>query len=218
VINRNRVAMGSNGATVAAIAGAVALVAILLFFSVGQPFGTVNDFALLVMTVSLLPVMLAHYELGGIVPLWPARISLAGSSAAVLAWAVLQAALVVGTVTFDYEHAAIGPFAISSGLQILIGLWIAGASLLAGRWLPSATRWLGIVAGVGTVVMSIGLLLGGVNHPLSYVGGIGYQVILPLWAWRLGRVFRQRAVEARPGAPESGPAAGYPAARRGEGG
>ena len=195
MINRTRVAAGSSAAVVVALAGVVALVAIVLFFSIGQPFGTVNDVALLIMTVSLLPVMLAHYELGGIVPLWPARLSLVGSSIAVAAWAIILGAMIVGFVTFDYEHAATGAFAISSALQVVIGLWIAGASLLAGPWLPAATRWLGVVAGVGTVVFSIGLLLGGVNHPLTYVGGVGYQIVLPVWAWLLSRVFRRRAIE-----------------------
>jgi len=193
VINRTRVAAGSRAAVVMAVAGGVALVAILLFFNVGQPFGTVNDLALLIMTVSLLPVMLAHYELGGIVPLWPARLSLVGSAIAVAAWAAILGAMILGLVTFDYEHAATGAFAISCALQVVIGLWIAGASLLAGPWLPAVTRWLGVAAGVGTIVMSIGLLLGGVNHPLSYVGGVGYQIVLPVWAWLLSRVFRQRA-------------------------
>lgn len=191
MINRGRVAAGATGATIAAVAGVVALVAIGLFFSIGQPFGTLNDLALLVMTVSLLPVMLAHYELGGIVPLWPARLSLAGSALAVAGWAIVQATMILGVVTFDYEQAASGAFAVFSVLQVVIGLWIAGASLLAGSWLPAVTRWLGIVAGLGTVLMSIGLLLGGVNHVLTYVGGVGYQVLLPIWAFFLARVFRQ---------------------------
>ena len=207
MINRDRVVAGSTGAAVAAAAGGVALVAIALFFGVGQPFGTLNDIALVVMTVALLPVMLAHYELGGIVPLWPARLSLAGSAIAVAAWAAIMAAMIIGLVTFDYEHAAIGAFAASSALQVIIGLWIAGASLFAGPWLPPTTRWLGVVAGIGTIVMSIGLLLGGVNHTLTYLGGIGYQVVLPVWAWSLSRVMRQR-----------GDGAGYPAPRVGEGG
>ena len=145
------------------------------------------------MTLSLGPVMLAHYELGGIVPLWPARLSLSGAVAAVFAWSLIQAAMIVGIVTFDYGRAATGAFAVSSLLQVAIGLWIAGASLLAGRWLPITVRLFGIVAGAGTVVMSIGLLLGGLNHPLTYAGGIGYQVVLPIWAYLLGRVFRMRA-------------------------
>jgi hypothetical protein len=127
------------------------------------------------------------------VPLWPARFSLGGAVAAVGAWAVIQVAMIVGLVTFDYEHAATGAFAVFSLLQVVIGLWIGGASLLAGRWLPTLVRLLGVVAGAGTVVMSVGLLLGGVSHTLTYVGGIGYQVVLPIWAYLLGRVFRARA-------------------------
>lgn len=193
MLDRGRVEAGASGALWVAIAGAVALVAIGLFFTVGQPFGTINDVALLVMTLSLGPVMLAHYELGGVVPLWPARISLAGAAVAVAGWAIVQAAMIVGIVAYDYNHSATGAFAINSVLQAVIGLWIGGASLLAGRWLSRLIRGLGMVAGVGTVVMSAGLLLGGMNHPLTYLGGAGYQVVLPIWAFGLSRVFRARA-------------------------
>jgi hypothetical protein len=199
-VNRFRVMSGASGATWVAIAGGIALVAIVLFFTIGQPFGTINDLALIVMVLSLGPVMLAHYELGGIVPLWPARLSLAGAIVAAAGWSLLQLAMVLGIVTFDYEQAATGAFAVSNLLQVVLGLWIAGASLLAGRWLPLTVRLLGIVAGTGTVLLSIGLLLGGVKHPLAYVGGLGYMVVLPIWAYLLGRVFTDRASEAAPNA------------------
>lgn len=208
MLNRERVMAGASGAVWVAIAGVIALVAIGLFFAIGQPFGTINDVALLVMTLSLGPVMLAHYELGGVVPLWPARLSLAGATAAVAAWSIVQAAMILGLAAFDYEHGATGAFAISSILQAVIGLWIGGASLLAGRWLPPVTRVLGIVAGAGTVLMSVGLLAGGVNDTLTYVGGIGYQVVLPIWAVALSRVFvaRAAAADASPGATGVAPA------------
>jgi hypothetical protein len=196
MLSTRRVAAGATAATVVAVSGLVALVAIGLFFSAGQPFGTINDLALLVMTVSLGPVMLAHYELGGVVPLWPARLSLAGAAIAVAGWALVQLAMIVGLVTFDYEHGASGAFAVEVALQVVIGAWIGGASLLAGRWLPLPVRSLGVVAGAGTIVMSIGLLLGGVNHPLTYAGGLGYQVVLPVWAFLLARVFRRSAGQA----------------------
>ena len=197
-MNRYRVIGGASGALWAAIAGVVALVAIVLFFTVGQPFGTINDLALIVMVLSLGPVMLAHYELGGVVPLWPARLSLAGAVAAAAGWSALQLAFVIGLVDFDYDRAATGAFAVSNLLQLVIGLWIAGASLLAGTWLPTTVRLLGIVAGVGTALLSLGLLLGGRSHPLSYAGGLGYLVVLPTWAFLLGRVFADRASEAAP--------------------
>jgi hypothetical protein len=196
-LSTDRVLAGASGATWAALAGLVGLITISLFFWIGQPWGTINDAAYLVMFLSLGPVMLAHYELGGIVPLWPARLSLGGAVAAVVAWAVVQVAFIVGLVQFDYDRAATGAFALSSLLQAAIGLWIAGASLLAGRWLPSGVRILGMLAGSGTVVMAVGMLLGGLNHPLTLAGGVGYGLVLPVWAWLLGRVFAARAREAR---------------------
>jgi hypothetical protein len=195
-MTRDRVVGGASGALWVGIAGVVALVTITLFYTVGQPWGTINDIAYLVMLLSLGPVMLAHYELGGIVPLWPARLSLAGAVAAVAAWAVVQVAFIAGFVEFDYTQAATGAFALSSLLQIAIGLWIAGASLLAGSWLPLGVRVLGIIAGAGTLAMSVGFLLGGLTHPLALGGGVGYGLVLPIWAFLLGRVFAAQARDA----------------------
>ena len=198
-MNVYRVTGGASGARWVAIAGVLALVTIGLFYWIGQPWGTINDIAYLVMTLSLGPVMLAHYELGGVVPLWPARLSLAGAIAVVAAWSVVQLAFILGLVDFEYEQAATGAFALSSVLQAGIGLWIAGASLLAGRWLPPGVRVLGIVAGTGTVLMSIGFLISGLTDPLALGGGVGYGLVLPIWAWLLGRVFADRARQATAG-------------------
>jgi hypothetical protein len=140
--------------------------------------------------------MLAHYELGGVVPLWPARLSLAGAVAAAAALAVIQVAMILGIGTFDYDHPATGAYAVWCVLQLVIGLWIAGASLLAGRWLPPLVRALGVLAGLGTIGLAAGLLIGGMSHALTTIGGLGYQLVLPVWAFLLGRVFRQRAREA----------------------
>jgi predicted outer membrane lipoprotein len=38
------------------------------------------------------------------------------------------------------------------------------------------------------------MLLGGVNHPLTYLGGIGYQLLFPAWAYLLGRLLTAAAV------------------------
>ena len=204
--NRSRVEAGARGAVVSAASGAVGLVAIALFFTVGQPFGTINDLAGLVMIGSLPFVMLAHYELGGPVPLWPARLSLGGAMLAVGGWAILQVAFVLGWLKVtDVQQAATGGWAVQAVLLGVIGLWIAGASLLAGRWLPIVVRFLGIVSGVGLLVMAAGLVRGGYADLLANVGGAGYQIVLPIWALLLGRVVRARV--ASPSAlPEHAPA------------
>jgi hypothetical protein len=38
------------------------------------------------------------------------------------------------------------------------------------------------------VVLGIGLLAGGVDHPLTYLGGIGYELVLPTWAFLMARL------------------------------
>lgn len=200
MINQGRLANGATAAFVGAAAGAIALVTIVLFFWIGEPFGTINDLALLVMTAALVPMALASYELGGRTPLRPAQASLALVTVSVIGWCAVQLAMVLGIVTFDYERGATGAFALEAYLQILFGAWILGASILAGRWLPSLERWLGALTGAGTVVIGIGLLLGGVDHPLTWVGGLGYQILWPVWAFLLGRNFRRAGSESVTGA------------------
>ena len=180
-------------AYVIAIAGVVALVAIVLFFAVGQPFGTINDLSAVVETLALAPVMFGFYELGGRTPITAARVSLVSGVAAVLVWSIVQVAMVLGLVTFDYVRPAIGGFAIEAVALIVIGAWLSGANLLAGPWLPGRLRWLGAMAGFGFALLGLGLLLGGLKHTLTYLGGVGYQLLFPLWGLLLGRVLDRRS-------------------------
>src|SRR5438874_1020119 len=84
-----------------------------------------------------------------------------------------------------FDAAAAGGWEIQMVFQAVIGLWIAGASLLAGRWLPAFVRTLGIVAGIGVLVMAVGIVHGGFQDMLTNVGGVGYQIVLPSWAFLL---------------------------------
>jgi hypothetical protein len=164
----------------------VAIVTIVLFFQIGQPWGTLNDTALLVVTAAIPLLMLAFWELGGLTPTPLALVAQVSGWIAVAVWCVVQALMIAGALTFDYEHAATGGLRVEAVAFIVIGLWVAGANLLAGSWL-SSIRWLGVAAGLGFVFLPIGLILGGVDHPLTYVGGIGYSIVLPVWAFLMGR-------------------------------
>jgi hypothetical protein len=181
------VAGAALAAYVVAGAAVVGLVTIGLFLWIGQPWGIINDLALLVMTLALAPLMLAFYELGGWTPTPLARLAQASGWIAVVTWSVIQALMITGVVTFDYHHAATGVFALQTVALIVIGLWVAGANLLAGPWL-SWVRSLGVLSGLGFVVLGIGLLAGGVDHPLTYLGGIGYELVLPIWAFLMARL------------------------------
>jgi hypothetical protein len=188
----DRVGRAAIGGYLSAIAGAGTLVAFGLFSQVGQPYGTLNDVLLLVMTLGIAPVMLGSYELGGVTPLWPARFSLAAGIGAVLVWSVVQTLMVVGVVSFNYDAPASGAFAIEAVAVIAIGAWLTGAPVLAGPWLPRPLRWLGAAAGIGFMLFGLGLLHGGVNDAFTYVGGIGYQILFPIWAFMLARLLGQR--------------------------
>jgi len=187
-------------AYVAAAAAVIGLVTIGLFFWIGQPWGTLNDVAVLVMTLAIAPLMLAFWELGGLTPTPLALAAQRAGWVAVLGWGVVHALFSLGALTFDYGAPATDGLALESVAQVVIGLWIAGASLLAGPWL-GWQRWLGVVTGVGWALAGIGLLAGGMNHPLSYAGGIGYLLVFPIWAFLMGRLFSAIAADA--GSPQA---------------
>jgi hypothetical protein len=173
-------------AYVAAAAGLVAAVTIALFFGIGQPWGTLNDVALLVMTAAIPVLMVAFWELGGLTPTPLALAAQVSGWVAAIVWCAAQALMIVGVLVFDYNDAASGGLLVEAVALIVIGLWIAGANLLAGPWL-NAIRWFGVVAGLGFVLLPVGLILGGVDHPVTYAGGIGYSIVFPVWAYLMGR-------------------------------
>ena len=189
----DRVGRAAQASMVAALAGLAALVLLGLFYAIGQPFGTLNDIALVVETLAIAPLMLGSYELGGVTPLWPARFSLASGIGACLIWAAIHLAFILGLVSFDYTAPATGWLLVENVALIVIGLWLTGAPPLAGPWLRGSLRWLGALAGLGFVLTAIGLILGGATHPLAYTGALGYLVLFPIWAWLMAGVFRSRA-------------------------
>src|SRR6187551_4001830 len=166
-------------------AGLVALVSILLFIWFGQPFGLINDLALIVMTAAIPVLMLAFWELGGLTPTPLALVAQASGWLACAVWCVTHLLFVLGVVSIDYSEPATGAYAVEAVALVVIGLWIAGANLLAGAWL-SAFRWFGVVAGLGVVLFAIGTIVSGSEGTLVYIGGLGYLVLLPIWGLLMG--------------------------------
>ena len=175
-------------------AGVVALVTIGLFLSMGQPWGTINDLALIAMTAAIPFLMLAFWELGGLTPTPLARLAQVIGWLATAVWCGTHALFVLGVVEIDYTMPATGAYAVEALALIAIGMWIAGANLLAGPWL-SAFRWFGVVAGLGVVLFAVGTLLGDKDSALVYVGGVFYLAVLPIWA--LGMAFYLVRTQAR---------------------
>ena len=84
---------------VVGIAGGLALVSLGLFFWIGEPFGTINDLELVVMTAAIPFLMLAFWELGGLTPTPLALVAQATGWLAAAAWCVTQLLFVAGVVT-----------------------------------------------------------------------------------------------------------------------
>jgi len=191
----DRVRRAAQAAYFAAAAGGVALVAIGLSMA-GGPFGTLANVGFLAMTAAIAPIMLGSYELGGVTPLWPARVSLAGGIAAVVVWSILDLGSLLGLLTFTYDPRLSGAAIVESVATAVIGAWLIGAPLLAGPWLPFHLRWLGALAGLGFFVGGVGLLLGSASLAVTAASGLTY--LFPLWAYLVARVFSSRVSTPRP--------------------
>lgn len=188
--------IGSTAGYVVAASGAVALVTAGLSYLAPQPWEILNDGALLIVTAALAPLMLSFYELGGRTPLRLAQLAQTLGWVSVLTFCVIQVLQMTGAVVIDWNTAARGVFGVGSVALAYIGLWIAGANLLAGPWL-NWVRWLGVAAGLSGVMFAAGLLLGGVDTGWTSLGGISYLLLLPPWAFLMARLLSV----SRPGVP-----------------
>ena len=162
---------------ISGIAAILALVFIAIFFAGVPFFGPLNDIALLVMALATFPVT---QWLGGGRPLtWVAHAGLA-------VWCVAQTLMIFQVVEFEYQTGRSPAFVISS-----IGLAVFGAALIAllvtGAPVTGALRWIGVAAGAGFLVMAVGIPAFGTFSPLTYVGGLAWQLGWPLFAIWLAR-------------------------------
>ncbi len=153
-------------ALVAAVATVVGAVLLILFFSKGEPWGTLNDIASVVLMVAMLPLVLAIAILqSGSFPasLIVAAVGLVGATGAGIGQALLVAR------RWTYEELL--PWTL--GFGAVVGLWYLGVGVLG---LPVADAGalviLAAAAGVGYLATGYGFWRGNQQHPLSIAGGI----------------------------------------------
>jgi hypothetical protein len=165
-----------------AIATIIGFVTLIAFFMVGEPYGTINDVSSVVIALSALPVLYSLYQLHrSAAPSISLTAVIIGVIAALNA-AVLQIILI--TTGNTYGNAVTLSYGVF-GLSLVIFSYLA----LTDKLLPRGLAWFGILAGIGYVVVNAGFILGGENHPLTYVGGLASIIGYPTWAIWLGRVF-----------------------------
>jgi hypothetical protein len=167
-------------------------VSAILFFSLGQPFGTINDIASVFQVIFMLPLALALYQLfrphEQTLSLLTAAVGIGG----ILVGGVIQSRLVAGMITYQQTI----PF-FPSGAAIGGWLMLNGYLTLTSQVFPRGLGWASLLAGVGYVVTVAGFLLGGYQNPLFFVGGLLTVISYPTWAFWLGRVFVSGNAEVR---------------------
>jgi hypothetical protein len=168
-------------ALVAAVATVVGGVTLGLFFSKGEPWGTINDVASIVLMLATIPVAL------GIAVAMSSRVAWAPGIAAVgivgmLGGSVSQALLVARRFTY---HQLL-PWTL--GFGAVVGAWyllIGVAGIRPPFFMGDGVRLehLAIASGIAFIVLGYGFLRGNERHPLSIVGGL---VLFVTSTWFLG--------------------------------
>ncbi len=169
-------------AYLSAVATIIGFVTLIVFFSVGEPFGTINDISSVILALSLLPLALALYLLQRSGAPSLSLTALIIGICAMLAASILQILLVLRIVKLELTLVAVPAAFGGVGGWLLLNSYLA----LASRTLPSGLAWVGMVAGVGYILVILGFLLGGQQHPLTAVGGLTAVLSYPIWAIWIG--------------------------------
>jgi len=159
------VAVGAS-ALVGAVASVVGAVFLGLFFSKGQPWGTLNDLASIVLMAAMLPVAIGIATLqSGSFPA-SAVVVLVGCTGMVGA-GLAQAVLVAGWRTYEQ----LLPWTL--GFGAVVGLWYIGVGAL-GLPIPDGgpLAAIAIASGLGFLAVGYGFWRGAQQHPASIVGGV----------------------------------------------
>jgi hypothetical protein len=182
-------------AVAAGVAGLLAFAFIILFFSIGQPYGTLND--IFIGLTAVLSVVLAlklfpmHYEQSPLI----SRVGLGFAFTGVLLVLIGSALAITGLKGW-----------FLSGLYMaagnaLIGLWLLtlNYSALQNHSLPDSLTIFGLISGV---ILALGLVaIPGIFRGIDlqeykptlfniiwWTGSLGYLVLYPFWCLWLGQL------------------------------
>lgn len=181
-------------AYISASASILGFVFLAAFFSAGQPFGTLNDFfGSILLGLSMMPLAFAleRVYMQGNVAL--TRVVLVTGLVGMTLLVIAGATVILKTfawINFPEPTPGTGPFGIGLIGPVVIGLWLIFVSYLglASPALPNLLNWIGITAGAGFGITLIGFILGGQNHPMTWIGGLAAGIAYPIWAIWLGNL------------------------------
>lgn len=185
-MNTNSFRLAGWSAILSAAATIIGAVTLVIFFSVGDPYGKINDVSSVIIGLTAIVILFTLYQIHRASAPTVSLLAFLIGAVAMLIAAALQALLVLSGTNF--------------GTIVTVMFGVFGASLVTFNWLansnatlPRALAWTGIAAGLGYVLVTAGFLLGGQNHILTYIGG-GFSVIAyPIWGFWLGRIWLRNA-------------------------
>jgi hypothetical protein len=158
-------------ALLAAVATVLGALFLILFFTKGQPWGTLNDIASVVLMLATIPVAVALGRLGegtfGALAWLVTAIGIIGMTGAALAQTLLVARV--------YPYEQLLGWTLGSGA--VVGVWYAlvgllGLEFVASRNYPPLLIALAIASGIGFIAIGYGFIRGNERHPLSIGGAL----------------------------------------------
>lgn len=162
--------------------------ALFIFFGGIAFMGPVNDFLSIFQFLTLVPALFALRKL--LSESSPAIINSVSTIAlvAIVIFALLQAALVLGLVSFDQTLRAV----LLMGSLIAIW-WVAlGAVSLNGNIFPQRWAWLVLISGIFYLLIAVGFWISGSpEHPLAAIGFLVATITVPWWLFWLSRMLRE---------------------------
>jgi hypothetical protein len=164
-------------ALIAALATVVGALFLGLFFSRGQPWGTLNDVASVVLMLATIPVALVVAAIEADESATLALVAAAIGIVGMLVAAVSQVLLVARVRTFE----RLLPWTLGAGA--VVGVWYVMAGILAlPGGLPPPMGWVMIASGIGFIAVGYGFARGGQRDPIAALGfatlGMGSTVFL----------------------------------------
>jgi len=181
-------------AIASAVFSIMGFVFIGIFFTVGQPFGTLNDlFGGLLLSLSMVPIVFALHRL--LSPRQSALgiLALGIGLAAMSVFAIAAASVMLktlGVLSFAEPRPGTGPLGLGLYAPGLVGVWLIliSTASLTSRSLPPVLASIGLATGVGYVLVIIGFSMAGPQSPLVIVAGLLTAIGYPVWAIWLGRL------------------------------
>lgn len=151
----------------AAIATVIGMVTLMVFFSRGNPWGTWNDIASVVLMLATIPVALLIAAIEAEQFATIAYVVAAVGIVGMILVAGFQTALVLKFRTYEQ---LLG-WTLGSGA--IVGVWYVGIGVLSlTGGLPTPLPQLAVAAGIGFIAVGYGFAAGNQYHVASKVGGV----------------------------------------------